>query len=120
MARAFTSTTDWIASVNPDDFCDGTPEAIRRSAITGETADRSLGNYDLRPRVQPLRRIPTLIIGGADDPYRTSAEGWAAALPTARLVMLAGAGHNPQIERPEEFHRAVAEFLGRGGPAPRR
>jgi proline iminopeptidase len=119
MARAFTPTPELMASVDPADFCDGTPEAIRGAALTGETADRSLGDYDLRPRAQPLRRIPTLIVGGADDPYRTSAEGWAATLPTARLVMLPGAGHNPQVERPAEFHRAVAEFLDRGARATR-
>jgi pimeloyl-ACP methyl ester carboxylesterase len=34
-----------------------------------------------------------------------------AALPRGRLVRLTGAGHLTPLERPEEFNKAVLDFL---------
>jgi proline iminopeptidase len=118
VARALITTPGVLDSIDPADFCAGAPEAIRGAAATEQIHERALGAYDIRPRAQPLQRIPTLIVGGADDPYRTSSEAWRPVLPAARLVMLADSGHNPQVERPQEFHRVVAAFLDRGTSAP--
>jgi proline iminopeptidase len=108
MAPAF--VTRPVETIRAEDFCDGTPEAIRRSAATEALAERSLGAFDFRPRVRALR-IPTLVVGGAEDPYRTGAEAWSTALPMARLVMVPDAGHSPFLDQPEAFDRAVAAFL---------
>jgi 2-hydroxy-6-oxonona-2,4-dienedioate hydrolase len=61
---------------------------------------------------------PTLIVWTSDDPTGTIAEGELLAgwIPGARLVVIDGAGHWPQWERPEEFNRLHREFLG-AGPA---
>ncbi len=57
---------------------------------------------------------PTLVMGGRDDfifPPEHQAE-LAARIPGARLVIIDGAGHNPQMEQPAEVLREVREFLG--------
>lgn len=57
--------------------------------------------------------IPTLVIHGSAD--RTvpvaNAERLAARIPGAQLKIIEGAGHLVFIERPEEFNKAVIEFL---------
>jgi pimeloyl-ACP methyl ester carboxylesterase len=39
-------------------------------------------------------------------------EGYAKLLPNARTVVIAEAGHAPQLEQPERFADAVLSFLG--------
>ena len=46
-----------------------------------------------------------------------ASEAWARAMPDARLLLIKGAGHIPQIEQPEIFFNAVKTFL-KGGWAP--
>jgi 2-hydroxy-6-oxonona-2,4-dienedioate hydrolase len=57
---------------------------------------------------------PTLVIWTSDDPTGTYGEGELLTgwIPGATLVNIAGAGHWPQWERPEEFDRLHREFLG--------
>lgn len=49
--------------------------------------------------------VPTLVVWGEQDQVLPAAhlDAAAQALPHARTVLLADAGHFPQIERPEEF-----------------
>lgn len=57
--------------------------------------------------------VPTLLIWGAEDsivPVETG-HRLAASMPQARLLILAGIGHQPMWEAPEAFHAAVAPFL---------
>jgi pimeloyl-ACP methyl ester carboxylesterase len=62
-----------------------------------------------------LRRtdVPALIIRGEQDELipAEDADALAAALPKAEPVVLAGAGHLPPLEVPEEFTGAVARWL---------
>ncbi|TLN14588.1 alpha/beta fold hydrolase, partial [bacterium] len=76
-----------------------------------------LGNHirPTPPAVERLREIhtPTLVIAGKEDvpemaPY---AAKLAAEIPGARLVVLANAGHLPNLERPAEFNRLLEGFL---------
>jgi proline iminopeptidase len=56
--------------------------------------------------------VPALIVDGAHDIRpRWAVDSLAKALPRVRRVTIAGAGHLPWVERPEEFREAVAEFL---------
>jgi 3-oxoadipate enol-lactonase len=69
----------------------------------------------MRHRVEPLidRRIPTLLLVGAEDvltPAKTM-ELMARRIPHARFVQVPAAGHSVYFERPEEFNRIVTEFL---------
>lgn len=55
---------------------------------------------------------PTLVVnGGRDTKFDTIAARMAASIPDARRVVIPGAGHVPHLERPEELHRAVSDFL---------
>ncbi len=59
-------------------------------------------------------QCPTLILWGEDD--RHTPLGFARALekqlPGSKLVTIAGAGHMPQFEKPDDFVRAIRAFAG--------
>ena len=58
--------------------------------------------------------MPLLMIQGEEDrvaPTATNAELLAAALPHARLVMLAGCGHLPEVELPSCVNDLIAAHL---------
>ncbi len=56
---------------------------------------------------------PTLILAGAYDfifPPEHQAE-LAARIPNAQLKIIDCAGHNPQMEKPEEVIQAIRDFV---------
>ena len=62
--------------------------------------------------------VPTLLVWGALDglfPVEM-AKQWTAALPSARLHVVEGAGHLPFVDRPGEFVGVVRDFLSAGRP----
>lgn len=55
---------------------------------------------------------PVLVVHGEKDLQPVSASrAYVRALPNAKFAVLPGAGRFPQVEAPEAFSRAVAEFL---------
>jgi pimeloyl-ACP methyl ester carboxylesterase len=65
-------------------------------------------------------RVPTLVVGGDEDkvyPVQI-ARDLAKRIPGAELVIMKGAGHLPNIERPERFNEILLEFLQRHNPGP--
>jgi pimeloyl-ACP methyl ester carboxylesterase len=62
-------------------------------------------------------RAPTLLVWGARDPLvpPSLAAAWREAVPQARLVTIADAGHVPMVEQPRAFVSAVAGFLDEPG-----
>ena len=66
----------------------------------------------------PSINVPTLIIVGSEDTVTppADAEAMHAKIAGSRLVVVEGAGHLSNVERPSEFNRALVEFL-RGLPA---
>ena len=66
----------------------------------------------------PSINVPTLIVVGAEDSITPPAdsEAMSAKIEGSRLVVVEGAGHLSNVERPEEFDGALVEFL-RGLPA---
>lgn len=78
--------------------------------------------YDMQPsdpltppaatRLQDLT-MPALVIAGAlDHPEIVrAAEVMVSGLPNARKLIMAGCAHVPNMEKPDEFNRAVLEFL---------
>lgn len=67
---------------------------------------------DSRPTL-PAIGIPTLIVRGEHDGITTPAqqEEMRAVIPHATLVTIAGAGHLPTVERPDEAARIIGDFL---------
>ena len=81
-----------------------------RSLLSVSALARSL---DVSSRLATLS-MPVLLIWGGNDPIFPVENATRAhrLLPGSRLVVLEGAGHTPQAERPDEFNRAVLDFVG--------
>ena len=57
-------------------------------------------------------RIPTLVMVGENDAnFLASSHAIANTIPTATLVELSGAGHNPQFEVPDRWFDLITGFL---------
>ena len=78
--------------------------------------DQVVGAWPEPKAVERLGAIaaPTLVVVGAEDveDIRRAADRLAAEIPGARLETVAGAGHLPSLERPDELNRLLLEFLG--------
>ncbi|HEX7301511.1 alpha/beta hydrolase [Lentzea sp.] len=57
--------------------------------------------------------VPTLVVVGSDDEYTpvADAEYMHERVPGSALVVVDGAAHMPNLERPEVFNAAVADLL---------
>jgi len=67
--------------------------------------------YDLRAGLRLLKR-PTMIIQGHQDPIGdVTAREISDTIAGSKLILLAKCGHFPWLERPDEFRKAVADFL---------
>ncbi len=76
---------------------------------------QSLGDYDLRPRLETLRGIPSLVLHGADDPIPLEASEETARRLGAPVHVIDRSGHCPHVERPDAFLALLDGFLPRGG-----
>jgi len=101
----------------------GLPQAVRaaqkaerlRHSATGLAGSlRGAGQGAMTPLHGRLEQIacPTLVVAGTLDPVgleraRVVAEG----IPDARLEVVAGAGHTPHLERPDDFLRITNDLL---------
>jgi pimeloyl-ACP methyl ester carboxylesterase len=57
-------------------------------------------------------KAPTLVLVGEEDaPCREASDWLAALIPGARLEVLEGQGHAPNLEDPDGFNRRLAAFL---------
>jgi len=70
---------------------------------------------ELETVLPKLAKVPTLLLWGADDPavYASSARRLAQFFLDTRTIIFPGVGHLPYEECPEEFNRALIEFLTR-------
>jgi pimeloyl-ACP methyl ester carboxylesterase len=83
------------------------PESLR--VALGAIAEADL--RDVLPRIE----VPTLLVWGELDvrsPLRVARE-FARAIPHSELVVIPGAGHMSNLERPDEFNAAVRDFCRR-------
>jgi pimeloyl-ACP methyl ester carboxylesterase len=84
----------------------------------GYTIERTLAGF-ARPQFEDdkLKSIhaPTLVVWGRNDGLISvdHAEKFGSGIPGAEVVVFEQCGHVPQIEKPEEFNRALLEFLGK-------
>lgn len=84
---------------------------------TFHSACQALATLDLREHLASLQ-IPALVLVGEVDeatPPPMSRE-LAAGLPDARLVVLPGCAHVPQLQAPELFLATIAGFIGAESP----
>jgi pimeloyl-ACP methyl ester carboxylesterase len=68
--------------------------------------------FDLRPLNASIK-APTFVITGAEDFIcgPVCADELVAGIGGAKKAILGDAGHMLFVEQPEQFHRAVADFL---------
>ena len=65
----------------------------------------------------PAIKAPALVLVGSEDkPFLAATDYMAAKIPGAEKVVIEGAGHAANIDRPDAFNAAVAGFLARLGP----
>ena len=85
-------------------------KADRRRPVDLAQMEARLG--ELRARLGELR-CPTLVVRGAESDVfaDADAERFAAALPDARWVRIAGAGHTVQGDQPAALVREIRGFL---------
>jgi pimeloyl-ACP methyl ester carboxylesterase len=83
-----------------------TGEGIARASLA--MAARS-DSTDLLERID----CPALVIVGAEDKLTppSEAEKMSGAIGAARFEIISGAGHLPNIERPDDFNLAITKFL---------
>jgi pimeloyl-ACP methyl ester carboxylesterase len=74
---------------------------------------------DLRPRLGEIA-CPALMLWGAHDKFSPAADGlrMAAAMRNGRYVEIAGCGHLPTLEYPEETASAIDHWMEDQGLAP--
>lgn len=100
------------------------PEALRtrvRSIMESASAEgvtaalRAMAMRHDSTSVLPALSVPALVVVGDRDPVTppSDAERMAAAIPHAKLVPIANAAHLSNMEHPEEFNKAVREFVAR-------
>jgi 2-succinyl-6-hydroxy-2,4-cyclohexadiene-1-carboxylate synthase len=93
-----------VADLARADRLRSTPEGLA-------AALRGLGTGVMTPlwdRLGGLAMPVTLVAGERDEKFRAIAERMAAAIPDARLVIAAGAGHAVHLEAPEAIAEALA------------
>ena len=86
---------------------EGAAAALRAMAVRNDQTE-----------LLPSIKVPTLVVVGAEDSITppADAQSMSAKIEGSRLVVIEGAGHLSNVERPEEFNRALVEFV-RGLPA---
>jgi pimeloyl-ACP methyl ester carboxylesterase len=65
-------------------------------------------------RLETLRGVacPTLVlVGELDAPFRGASQRMADTIADARLAIIPGAGHSPQLEAPDAWRAAIDDFL---------
>lgn len=101
--------------------CDARPDLVAHvEAMIREASPLAIGGALLAiaartDSTDTLRSldVPALIVVGDEDGITpiACAERMAAAAPRSRLAVIPGAGHLPNLERPEAFDRALLSFL---------
>jgi proline iminopeptidase len=102
--------------------CEGSPGNDRMyRAMWGPSefsATGTLRDYDRSPRLGELR-LPVLLMAGEHDEARPSTmEAFRAAIPGARVAIIAGAAHGMMNDEPAATAAAVRAFLRDAERAP--
>ena len=76
-----------------------------------EMAPRFVDQPDRLDRLATLKVPTAVVVGDLDRAMLEDCRRIAAAVPGARLSVVAGAGHSLQVEKPDEFWAALSGFL---------
>ncbi|HLM95831.1 MAG TPA: alpha/beta fold hydrolase, partial [Acidimicrobiales bacterium] len=106
MWRSYASLTD---SANRQSF-------IRTIRSVIDPGGQTVSAMD---RLYLTQQVPTLIVWGEHDAIIpvSHAHDAHAAMPNSRLEIIAGAGHFPHVEAPDDFLHALRDFMETTVPA---
>jgi 3-oxoadipate enol-lactonase len=99
---------------NPELMRDRREAFLRTDPEVFRAACEALAELDLRPQLGQVK-VPVLVLVGEHDeatPPPMSHE-IATGLPQARLKIIPGCAHVPQLQSPQAFLAAIRDFLGR-------
>ena len=97
---------------HPDMMRDRRAAFLQTDPNVFRAACTALAELDLRPELGQVRAPVLVLVGEHDEatPPPMSHE-LAAGLPNARLKIIAGCAHVPQLQAPDTFLDAIGEFL---------
>jgi 3-oxoadipate enol-lactonase len=97
---------------NPDLMADRRAAFLRTNPEVFRAACTALAALDLRSELSNVQ-IPVLVLVGEQDEATPPpmARELSAGLPNARLIVLNGCAHVPQLQSPAEFLDATRDFL---------
>lgn len=78
-----------------------------------EARKNTESNVDWRSRLKEIKQKTLLIFGAEDKRFIDGAYHLDMAIPDTRLIIIKGAGHMVNLEKPAEFNNKVIEFLKR-------
>ena len=92
-------------------------ETLRRQILQADASVyratmSALFRFNALPRLREIQ-VPTLVVTGSEDttvPPRVQEEQLARGIPTARHVVIPGAGHAVIADSPEAFNQVLVEF----------
>ena len=96
---------------------DWTPDEAEQVETNREAAIRYLWRPYMHsvtlPDLLPAIATPTLLVWGRQDGIVpiSSCELYQQGIPNAQVAVIEDCGHMPEMEKPEEFAKAVIEFL---------
>jgi pimeloyl-ACP methyl ester carboxylesterase len=76
-------------------------------------APRFVTQADRLERLAQVRVPTAVVVGDLDATMLDDSRRMADAIPGAELTVIRGAGHVPQVERPDEWWAALSGFLRR-------
>jgi len=118
--RAFAPGFDLEAGFEDPDQVVADSEAMTYGSFqdTGEAVDDYLDEGTLASRLTTTG-VPLLVLDGADDQILDSAQLEAdfGAVPGARIELIDGSGHSPQVEDPEATAERILDFAEAGESA---
>ncbi|MEO6842273.1 MAG: alpha/beta fold hydrolase [Bradyrhizobium sp.] len=97
---------------HPDLMADRREAFLKTDPEVFRDACAALAELDLRPQLSDVK-VPVLVLVGEHDeatPPPMSHE-LAAGLPRARLLIIPGCAHVPQLQAPELFLESIGDFL---------
>jgi 3-oxoadipate enol-lactonase len=106
-------------AAHPDLMRDRREAFLKTDPDVLQAACAQLAELDLRPELSDVK-MPVLVLVGEHDEATPPPMSYelAALLPNARLKIMAGCAHVPQLQAPQAFLDAIADFLPEGHSAP--
>jgi 3-oxoadipate enol-lactonase len=97
---------------HPDLMRDRREAFLKTDIDVFQAACGALAELDLRPELKQVR-VPVLVLVGEHDEATPPPMSYelTAGLPDARLLIIPGCAHVPQLQSPELFLAAIGDFL---------